>query len=198
MLVILTQPALTVIDHGHFQYNSVSLGFSLWGMVAVIADWDIFGSIAFCLALNYKQMELYHSLPFFCYLLGKAYICGKATNDGNAWIIRVLKLSLAVISTFAMCWSPFYIFSGRQGIVQVLRRVFPLNRGIYEDKVANFWCSISVLIKIRNFLSTNVLVWLSLLITLLAALPSLWNLLKNPTPYRFLLSLVSDRTFKLL
>jgi hypothetical protein len=35
-------------------------------------DWDVLGSILFCLAINYKQMELYHALPFFFYLLGKS------------------------------------------------------------------------------------------------------------------------------
>jgi len=54
-------------------YNSVSLGFALWGVLCLSYDWDLLGSVAFCLALNYKQMELYHSLPFFCYLLGKCF-----------------------------------------------------------------------------------------------------------------------------
>ena len=33
---------------------------------------DVLGSIFFCLALNYKQMELYHALPFFFFLLAKS------------------------------------------------------------------------------------------------------------------------------
>ena len=36
-------------------------------------NWDVIGSIAFSMALNYKQMELYHALPFFFYLLGKSF-----------------------------------------------------------------------------------------------------------------------------
>jgi len=32
----------------------------------------VLGSILFCLAINYKQMELYHALPFFFYLLAKS------------------------------------------------------------------------------------------------------------------------------
>lgn len=67
--LILLQPALLLIDHGHFQYNCISLGLALWGIVAVVTQHDILGSIAFTLALNYKQMELYHAVPFFCYLL---------------------------------------------------------------------------------------------------------------------------------
>ena len=184
--LILLQPALTVIDHGHFQYNSISLGLSLWGIIAVIRGSDILGSIAFSLSLNYKQMELYHSLPFFCYLLGKAF-----TLDAKNAVIYVLKLALAVISTFIACWSPFFYVGGRQGALQVLSRVFPFDRGIYEDKVASFWCSVSVLVKVRAVLSSSVLLYLSVGMTLVAALPALWKLVWSPTPYRFLLALVS-------
>lgn len=178
--IILSQPALVLIDHGHFQYNSVSLGLALWGIVAVVRDWEVCGSIVFCLALNYKQMELYHSLPFFCYLLGKAKRKEKP-------YFAITKLGLAVIFTFCACWIPFL----RYGVISVLARIFPVNRGIYEDKVASFWCSLSAIVKIREILSKGILVWISILMTLLAAFPSLWNLVKNPTAYKFLLTLVS-------
>lgn len=66
-------------------YNSVSLGFAFWGVLCLSYDLDLLGSIAFCLAINYKQMELYHSLPFFCYLLGK---CFKKGLMGKGWVSR--------------------------------------------------------------------------------------------------------------
>ena len=56
-----------------FRYNTISLGLALWGVVALARGHDLLGSIAFTLALNYKQMELYHALPFFFYLLGKSW-----------------------------------------------------------------------------------------------------------------------------
>ena len=31
-----------------------------------------------------------------------------------------------------------------EAVLQVLHRMFPFARGLYEDKVANFWCSVSV------------------------------------------------------
>lgn len=68
---IANQPALLLIDHGHFQYNSISLGLTLWAINFLLIDRDILGSIAFSLALNYKQMSLFHALAFFFYLLGK-------------------------------------------------------------------------------------------------------------------------------
>jgi alpha-1,3-glucosyltransferase len=69
---LLMQPSLLLIDHGHFQYNNASLGLCLLGIVSVCCDKDVLGSVLFSLALNYKQMELYHALPFFCFLLGKS------------------------------------------------------------------------------------------------------------------------------
>ena len=59
-------------SHSYFRYNNASLGLCLLAVTAVCCERDILGSILFSLALNYKQMELYHSVPFFCYLLGKS------------------------------------------------------------------------------------------------------------------------------
>lgn len=68
-LLILLQPALVLIDHGHFQYNNVALAFTLWAIVALDAGHDVLASIAFCLALNFKQMTLYYSPAFFFFIL---------------------------------------------------------------------------------------------------------------------------------
>uniref|UniRef100_A0AAR2LJQ3 Alpha-1,3-glucosyltransferase n=1 Tax=Pygocentrus nattereri TaxID=42514 RepID=A0AAR2LJQ3_PYGNA len=125
-LCILLYPGLILIDYGHFQYNSVSLGLALWGVVGLGLGWDLLGSLAFTLALNYKQMELYHSLPFFCYLLGK---CIKQGLMGKGLLLLV-KISLTVLVTFAFCWWPF--LSDPQQILQVLHRLFPVDRGLFE------------------------------------------------------------------
>lgn len=186
LILILLQPALILIDHGHFQYNCASLGLTFWAIIAIMTNYDITGSVLFSLALNYKQMELYHAMPFFCYLLGKAL----SSYPNGKWLRRVVYLGLAVIGTFVICWSPFL---GSWTLTQqVLRRLFPFNRGLYEDKVANIWCSLSVLVKLKQLLSLSALVKLTMVSTLMALIPSSWNLLRNPTPHRFILALVSD------
>ncbi|KAI1892111.1 hypothetical protein AGOR_G00150600 [Albula goreensis] len=186
MLGILLYPGLILIDHGHFQYNGVSLGLALWGVLGLGLGKDLLGSVAFTLALNYKQMELYHALPFFCYLLGK---CAKQglTHKG---LILLVKISVTVVVSFAVCWLPF--LSDPQQSLQVVRRLFPVARGLYEDKVANTWCSMNVLIKIRNQLSTDAQIYLSLISTLLAILPSSIKLFLNPTFWQFKLALVNS------
>lgn len=66
-------PGQILIDNGHFQYNNVSLGLTVLAVVALLKDKRILGAVLFVLALNYKQMELYHALPFFFYLLANCF-----------------------------------------------------------------------------------------------------------------------------
>ncbi|XP_017275889.1 dolichyl pyrophosphate Man9GlcNAc2 alpha-1,3-glucosyltransferase [Kryptolebias marmoratus] len=186
LLCILLYPGLILIDYGHFQYNGVSLGFALWGVLALGLGWDVVGSMAFSLALNYKQMELYHALPFFCYLLGK---CVKVGLMGRGLFLLV-RVAATVLVTFALCWLPF--LSDPSQALQVVRRIFPVARGLFEDKVANTWCSLNTLIKIRSVLSGDSQLYLSFAFTLLAALPSSVKLLMKPTFWDFKLALVNS------
>ncbi|KAM4738698.1 dolichyl pyrophosphate Man9GlcNAc2 alpha-1,3-glucosyltransferase [Anableps anableps] len=186
LLSILLYPGLILIDYGHFQYNGVSLGFALWGVLALGLGWNVLGSMAFSLALNYKQMELYHALPFFCYLLGKCIKAGRAGRGLNL----LVKIAATVLATFALCWLPF--LSDPSQVLQVIRRIFPVARGLFEDKVANTWCSLNSLIKIRSILSGNSQLYLSFAFTLLAALPSSIRLVLKPTFLDFKLALINS------
>jgi alpha-1,3-glucosyltransferase len=62
---------------------------------------------------------------------------------------------------------------------------------LYEDKVASFWCSISVIFKAKQIFETATLLKVCSGITLLASLPSCIHLMMQPTPRNFLLSLAS-------
>ncbi|XP_062412799.1 dolichyl pyrophosphate Man9GlcNAc2 alpha-1,3-glucosyltransferase [Sardina pilchardus] len=183
---ILLYPGLILIDYGHFQYNGVSLGLALWGVIGLGLGWDMLGSLAFTLALNYKQMELYHSLPFFCYLLGK---CVKHGLTGRGLLLLV-KVAVTVLVTFALCWLPFLLDS-RQ-VLQVVHRLFPVARGLFEDKVANAWCSLNVLLKIKTLMTMETQLSLSLVLTVLAVLPSSIKLFSKPTLWQFKLALVNS------
>nr|XP_022315544.1 dolichyl pyrophosphate Man9GlcNAc2 alpha-1,3-glucosyltransferase-like [Crassostrea virginica] len=183
LLVVLMYPGFILIDHGHFQYNCVSLGFALFGVVWISAGFHLWGSICFSLALNYKQMELYHALPFFCYLLGWCL-------QKWARIPQLFKIAATVLSTFLVCWLPF--LRSKEMVLQVLHRIFPLARGLYEDKVANVWCSVSVIIKLKQLFTVDQLVQICLLSTLLCLLPSAIHLLCFPTIRNFRISLVNS------
>ncbi len=185
LAALVLYPGLIVIDHGHFQYNGISLGLFLAAIGNFIRDNDVLGSVFFTCALNYKQMELYHALPVFFYLLGKCW--AKAT-----WISALSKLvsiGITVIVTFAGIWAPF--LTPLERTKQVISRLFPVARGLFEDKVANFWCSLNSLIKIREFLDGEQLLGLCAIITLAYSLPSCLTVLRQPTPRNLTLSLVN-------
>eukprot|EP00112_Aurelia_sp_Birch-Aquarium-sp1_P027001 Seg996.3 transcript_id=Seg996.3/GoldUCD/mRNA.D3Y31 product="Dolichyl pyrophosphate Man9GlcNAc2 alpha-1 3-glucosyltransferase" protein_id=Seg996.3/GoldUCD/D3Y31 len=183
--VILAYPGLILIDHGHFQYNCISLGLTLWSVVFLARKQEVLGAIFFTLALNYKQMELYHAFPFFFYLAG---LCWKE----KSWLRSFLKLACigaTVVGVFLICWLPF--LGDVSSILQVVHRIFPVARGLYEDKVANFWCAVSVVIKIKNMISVPRTVQLCLVTTLAACIPSSVDLFFRPTIRKFLLSLIN-------
>ncbi|XP_033117052.1 dolichyl pyrophosphate Man9GlcNAc2 alpha-1,3-glucosyltransferase-like [Anneissia japonica] len=184
-MVILLYPGLIVIDHGHFQYNNASLGFCLLAIIAVTTGHDLWGSISFVLALNYKQMELYHAMPFFCYLLGK---CFRSSDENGLW--KLIKIGVIVIASFIICWLPF--LTTVETILQVVHRLFPFARGLYEDKVANFWCSIEPILRTKEKFSQDIILKIALVSTVGALLPSSLHLLYKPTVRSFRLALVNS------
>jgi alpha-1,3-glucosyltransferase len=58
-------------------------------------------------------------------------------------------------------------------------RIFPFNRGLFEDKVANFWCASDVIVKWRRWLAAPGLVRLSTIFTAVAFAPMVWGLLNG-------------------
>lgn len=189
-LVILVQPSLLLIDHGHFQYNNVCLGFTALAVALLWKDQEFLASVSFCLALNFKQMALYYAPAFGVYLLSKC-IYRRHT------VLHIAKLAVAVIATFALLWYPFcaYPRSGETCITslgQVLHRVFPFSRGLFEDKVANVWCVADLVLKLRRRITPVTQMRLCTLATFVGFLPSVVDLLRRkPTKFRFLLALIN-------
>ncbi|KAG8380834.1 hypothetical protein BUALT_Bualt06G0057700 [Buddleja alternifolia] len=180
--MILLNPCLILIDHGHFQYNCISLGLTTAAVAAILSDRDLVGSMLFSLALNHKQMSAYYAPAFFAYLLGK---CLRNKNP----IIDVLKLGLVVLGTFAVVWWP-YLYS-MDASLEVLFRLAPFERGIYEDYVANFWCTTSVVLKWKRLFTTQSLKLLSLAATVSTCLPSMVQLIWSPTKHGFIHGLLN-------
>lgn len=161
---ILFQPALILIDHGHFQYNSVMLGFTLVAIVNLVYDNHYLASFFFVLSLSFKQMALYYAPVIFSYLLG---ICVLPTLN----VFRLAAIGLVVISSFSAMVGPFIAFGGTEQLQQVLHRVFPFARGLWEDKVANLWCTLNTFIKLKHLFTSSQLQLVSLLATTAGMLP---------------------------
>ncbi|XP_042030998.1 probable dolichyl pyrophosphate Man9GlcNAc2 alpha-1,3-glucosyltransferase isoform X2 [Salvia splendens] len=119
ILMILLNPCLILIDHGHFQYNCISLGLTAAAVAAILSNRDLVGSMLFCLALNHKQMSTYYAPAFFTYLLGK---CLRRQRP----IVEVLKLGLLVLGTFALVWCPY--LNSVDAFLEVLSRLAPFER----------------------------------------------------------------------
>ncbi|EFJ17714.1 Dol-P-Glc: alpha-1,3-glucosyltransferase [Selaginella moellendorffii] len=180
LALILLQPALILIDHGHFQYNCLSLGLAIGAAAAVISRWEIVACVLFSLSLNHKQMSMYYAPAFFSHLLG-------ISLRKKYPVLNVLKLGAAVLSTFALCWWPF--LHSREAVLQVLSRLVPIHRGLFEDYVSNFWCVSNLLIKWKQLLPDRVLVQLAFVATLACILPSMLQQILRPSRRGFLLAM---------
>jgi len=99
-----------------------------------------------------------------------------------------------VISTFLPIWAPIIFTQDLSGLdigytLQVLRRIFPVQRGLFEDKVSNFWCSFNVIVKVEELYQLDQLVLMSLALTLLSSLPTNLMLFFKPTNQNLLFAL---------
>ena len=173
------QPAILLIDHGHFQYNTFSLGLSLWSFALIPKESFlscIGGAICFCLALSFKQMNLYYAPAIFFYLLGRCF------QDKSQLVSRFIGLGVTVVVTMAIFWWPFVVFGPKdttalERAYHVFRRIIPLQRGLFEGKVSNLWCALSTKpIRIRDRIPERLLPLVATGATLLLAAPSCYRL----------------------
>ena len=122
------------------------LGLALHAVNAFELNHLLIGSCLFVAALCYKQMALYYSPAIFCYLLQK---CMYPKLD----LFLLFKLATIVLFSFGAMLAP--LMTSVESILQVVRRVFPFARGLYEDKVANVWCALNTVLKLRQLLSLS-------------------------------------------
>ncbi|KAI8018035.1 putative dolichyl pyrophosphate Man9GlcNAc2 alpha-1,3-glucosyltransferase [Camellia lanceoleosa] len=54
--MILLKPCLILIDHGHFQYNCISLGLVVGAVAPILSNKELLACVLFCLAFNHKQV----------------------------------------------------------------------------------------------------------------------------------------------
>lgn len=202
-LYSMMQPAILLIDHGHFQYNTVALGLALWSiyfMTKIDGNLSphrpptmkncIFGSIFFCCALSFKQMTLYYAPPIFFYLLGRCFATTTSTPfDKNqssdrmrsylsSIVYRFAALGITVLVIFTLLWWPFIVHGPSQTTYMerakyMFERIIPIRRGLFEGKVSNIWCALSVSpFRIRQRIPTSYQPVAALLLTLVLLIPS--------------------------
>ena len=129
LALVALQPAFVLIDHGHFQYNNISLGLSAAAAAAILRGRHVIGSVLYTLAFNHKQMALFYAPAFFAHLLGRCVASGRPVRG-------VATLGVAVIGTMVAVWAPFL---RQPGPLAVATRLAPIGRGVFEDHVASLW-----------------------------------------------------------
>ncbi|KAI4122324.1 MAG: hypothetical protein LQ338_005884 [Usnochroma carphineum] len=211
LVAILMQPATILIDHAHFQYNTVMLGFTLASISSMLAGRALWGCVFFVAALCYKQMALYYAPAIFAYLVGVCSIQGFDLG-------RFLSIALVTVTSFAVSFGPLMlgsIYDHYRGIssftaketplppllaelpitlnerlwyfppllqlTQSIHRIFPFARGLFEDKVANMWCAIHTFHKLHIY-PLGQMQRISTVVTLLSILPSTMTISLFPRP----------------
>lgn len=176
--MIIYQPPLILIDHGHFQFNSVMLGFFLYSVSELIKDNLLMASVWFVASILFKQMSLYYSPYIFFYILSKLFTPKPklAQTIASFDFAKFIAVGATVVASIAAVLIPFFIAAQDAAEVekmvrQIVLRMFPFERGLFEDKVANFWCVTNVIFKYREHFTPEQLKILSLGLTIVSILP---------------------------
>jgi alpha-1,3-glucosyltransferase len=203
---ILMQPATMLIDHGHFQYNTVMLGLSAAAISSLMAERIRWACFFFVGALGFKQMGLFYAPAIFAYLLA---VCVFPRLN----LLRFLTIALATVVSFAVLFAPLLLgvlYDSSRGIgiedyveppllsllpfsldpkniihvpiiqlAQCIHRVFPFARGLFEDKVANLWCALHTFHKLNQY-PADIVQKAALSATLAAITPPCLVLLLRP------------------
>ncbi|BBN05231.1 alpha-1,3-glucosyltransferase [Marchantia polymorpha subsp. ruderalis] len=185
LAMVLLHPALMLIDHGHFQYNCISLGLAIAAAAAVISERRLLACVLFSLSLNHKQMSAYYAPAFLAHLLGR---CFQSKNLFQA-LFGVIELGITVILTFTVCWWPY--LESKETALELLSRLAPMQRGLYEDYVANFWCGTAMLFKWKQQFAMGTLAKLALGATISACLPSMVQQIYAPSRKGFVYSMLN-------
>jgi alpha-1,3-glucosyltransferase len=216
LVAILMQPATILVDHGHFQYNTVMLGLVVATLESIVAGRMLWSCIFFVAALGFKQMALYYAPAIFAYLLGVCFF-----PRFRFW--RLFSIALVTVVAFALLLAPLVagvLYDSYRAIPlpnseppllenlslpldrssplyqilvqlgQAVHRIFPFARGLFEDKVANAWCALHTFYKLHRFPS-DLLRQASLGATLVCILPSFAIILRHPQSNLLPLALAS-------
>jgi alpha-1,3-glucosyltransferase len=73
--------------------------------------------------------------------------------------LRVVVLGLVFVLANAILWWPWVqetMFGDpKHGVASVISRIFPVRRGLFEDKVASFWCVLNNFVKVHKIFTQS-------------------------------------------
>eukprot|EP01064_Diplonema_japonicum_P001445 TRINITY_DN10931_c0_g1_i1.p1 TRINITY_DN10931_c0_g1~~TRINITY_DN10931_c0_g1_i1.p1 ORF type:complete len:513 (+),score=67.75 TRINITY_DN10931_c0_g1_i1:636-2174(+) len=157
-------PCVLLIDHGHFQYNTVCFGLALAAVGCIARHKYLLGSFFFTASFLFKQIGLYYAPAMFFGILSLCMSEGLSQGVGN-----VLTTGLVVVATVCLIFYPW--LGDIEGAGHVVHRMFPFARGVFEDKVANVWCTLSLVVKLQKMLEVETMLKVATGCTLLTLIP---------------------------
>ena len=183
LILILCLPGFILVDHGHFQYNCVMLGLVLAAYISATTDHEYLTCVFFSIALSTKQMSMYYALGFFGMLFGKALFTSHLLHPTKykfqpsrthlIWFgSSVFSYAWVVVITTVMLWLPWISYNHPSLVLEPLTAIFPVHRGLYQLKVANFWCVSDVLMKWEAGYSRSFLLIMAVVLNLVFCAPS--------------------------
>ncbi len=107
LLSLLIKPDIILVDHGHFQYNSLILGLILSAFYCLLNKNYYICCLLFTIAIHSKQMAVYYALAFFAGLIGK--VINDYRMNHLKIIGEILKFAIIVITVSLIIWLPFII-----------------------------------------------------------------------------------------
>ena len=102
-ILVFWSPALTIVDHVHFQYNGFLLGFLLLSLAFLAHEKDICGGFVFAVLICFKHLFAVAAPVYFVYLL-RHYCC-----RGGIWrnSVKFFKMGAVVGAVMAISFGPF-------------------------------------------------------------------------------------------
>lgn len=187
LVFTLTLPSLLLVDHAHFQYNGVGAAFFLLAVFAFSRHCDAWGAAMFCASIYFKQTSLYYGLPVASFLVCRLFRRLRSSGTGDATVYAT-KIIASIVVTTACTFAPW--LSSRGALYSVFKRLFPVERGLFEDKVANFWCTLSVIIRPKpvDVFTSSQLMRICAALTIISTLPFCIAVLLKPSTVRLLLA----------
>ena len=177
LLLILINPLMIIIDHGHFQYNNVMHGFFVLALFFLYTEKYILAIVFYSFCINFKQMGLYYAIPFPLYVIKKLFFTKSKKNENangnannNSILISLIYIGIYGIITLFTNLIIYLPWLKSNKMNDVFLRIFPVRRGIYEDKVATFWCTLNIFYKLNNHFNNNTLIELALIFTIFGCL----------------------------
>ena len=177
LLLILINPLMIIIDHGHFQFNNVMHGFFVFALFFLYTDNYILAIIFYSLCINFKQMGLYYAIPFPLYVIKKLFFNKSKNNENNNTLISIIYIGIYGIITLISNILIYLPWLKAKKMNDVFDRIFPVRRGIFEDKVATFWCTINIFIKLNQVFKLDHLFKLALFFTLIGCSLPIYGIL---------------------